>query len=164
MTASTHIRRYAPGDAAAVCALIHDLQAHERRFEPRMTAPDVIRHWYLDHLLTRCAEHDGVILVAESEGRLAGFAAVLAKVPSTDIDEDDYDYAYVSDIAVRADKRGEGLGSTLLSAAEAYARDHAAQWLRIDVLAANAVALDLYRRRGFRDRAIQLEKALTEKG
>ena len=163
MPDNANIRLYRATDAASVTELIQKLQRHERQFEPRMTAPDAIQDWYLDHLLSRCAKEDGVILVAAADDRIVGFIAVLARVASTDIDEDGYDYAYVSDVAVRQDHRGQGIGAALLSAAEAHAREQGACWLRVDVLAANEGAASLYRRTGFINRAIQLEKKLHEK-
>ncbi len=157
------IRPYRDTDRESVTAHIHELQQHERQFEPRMTAPGTIEGWYLDHLLSRCAKESGAIFVAEADGGVVGFVTVLACVASTDIDEDSYDYAYVSDVAVRQDHRGQGIGTALLSTAADHAREHGARWLRIDVLAGNEVAANLYRRAGFIDRAIQLEKTLHKK-
>ena len=39
MPTNLKIRLYRDEDASAVGALIRELQAHERRFEPRMSAP-----------------------------------------------------------------------------------------------------------------------------
>ncbi len=163
MPADAYIRPYRHTDAAAITALIEELQRHERQFEPRMTAPETIEDWYLDHLQSQCAKHDGTLFVAEVDGEVVGFVNVLARVASTDIDEDAYNYAYISDVAVRESHRGQGIGTALLAAAETYARDHGARWLRIDVLAAKEDAARLYRRTGFADRALQLEKPLRAK-
>ena len=48
-----------------------------------------------------------------------------------------------------------------MAAAEAYALDQGACWLRIAVLAENEDAWRLYRSRGFTDRQVVLEKVLA---
>jgi len=60
---------------------------------------------------------------------MAGFAAVFPKVTSDETDEADYDYAYVSGVAVLDRYRRRGLGRALLEAAEVYAREHRATLL-----------------------------------
>ena len=84
MPDNAHIRPYRTTDAAAVTELIQELQRHDRQFEPRMTAPEAIKDWYLDHLQSQCAEHAGTIFVAQIKTRVVGFVSVLTKVPSTD--------------------------------------------------------------------------------
>ncbi len=164
MPTNPKIRLYRDADDDAVKALIVGLQAHERQFEPRMSAPEDIQDTYFAYIRSRCAKETGEILVAETGGDIVGFVCVLARVVADDIDEDRYEYAYVSDLVVAPDHRGAGVGSALLAEAETFARAHGAKWLRIGVLAGNEGAIKLYRRAGFVDRAVQLEKPLTEKG
>ncbi len=163
MQPDTEIRPYHADDAAAVNTLVLELQAHERRFEPRMSAPEDIQHTYFAHIRSRCAEQAGEMFVAETAAGIVGFVCVLARVIADDVDEDRYEYAYVSDLVVNAGHRGQGIGAALLAAAEAFADAQGAKWLRIGALAANSGAVQLYRRAGFVDRAIQLEKPLSKK-
>jgi GNAT superfamily N-acetyltransferase len=65
---------------------------------------------------------------------------------------------------VLADVRGRGVGGALMEAAEAYALDQGARWLRIAVLAGNEGAWRLYKRHGFADRQVVLEKPLPGPG
>lgn len=50
----------------------------------------------------------------------------------------------------------------LIAACEAFARARGAQWLRINVLAANEDAVRLYRSAGFAPRLIELEMPLGD--
>lgn len=52
-------------------------------------------------------------------------------------------------IAVQAERRGEGVGSLLLSAIVAVAHDHGMPTVRLDVIDTNPGAERLYRRFGF---------------
>ena len=52
-------------------------------------------------------------------------------------------------IAVREDHRGQGIGTRLLSEIVQYARDHAYQSVRLDVIDTNPGARRLYERTGF---------------
>ena len=155
------LRPYGPEDRAAVIALVRELQTYEAEFYDRMKPPEEIGDWYVDGLLKYCAEQAGEILVADATGRLLGYAAVMTAVSSQgEADEQDFFYAEVKDLVVTEAARGQGLGRRLLEACEARARAAGAQWLRIGVLADNSRALETYRRFGFRDLSVQLEKLL----
>lgn len=155
------IREFTEQDRDAVNASIRELQDHERCIEPRMKHPDAIIDTYLDTLLAHCAEQAGAIFVAETAGKVAGYVCVHSKVVNEDADEIDYDFAYVADVAVDEAHRGQGLGGALLEAAERFAVEHGAHFLRISVLAGNEGAVSLYQRRGFTPRVIELEKPLA---
>ena len=85
---------------------------------------------------------------------------VFAKVKSETVDEEAYDYAYVSDLVILSDQRSRGLGRALLNRAEAHARSEGAALLRINVLAQNEVAKTLYLKFGFAELVVSLQKAL----
>jgi len=55
---------------------------------------------------------------------------------------------------------GGGIGRALLEQAEAIARASGATTLRVDVLARNSIAHDLYRQSGFRDFHVRMVKGL----
>ena len=83
---------------------------------------------------------------------------VFARVKSREVDEEEYDYAYVSDLVILADHRSRGLGRALLKRAEDHARSQGATLLRINVLAQNGVARGLYIRCGFDEHVVLLQK------
>lgn len=155
------IRDYRPGDEAALLDLVRALQAHEGTVFDRMKPPEAIGAWYVERLEARCRESDGAILVAERDGLLVGYAVILTRESAADeIDEVDYDYAYVMDLLVAADFRGMGIGRALLDACEARARAAGVRWLRISSLARNETAMAAYRRAGFDPLYVTLEKPL----
>jgi uncharacterized protein (TIGR00290 family) len=155
------VRDYDPArDAAALRACVVELQEFERRLEPDLPPGEAMAGPYLALLFERCARHRGRLFVAEREGRVAGFAAVLAEVPQQEPDEAREPYALLSDLVVLPAARRAGVGRALLARAEAHARAEGARVLRLEVLARNPGARALYAAAGFRERLLLLEKRL----
>jgi GNAT superfamily N-acetyltransferase len=157
-SAVTMIRDYRAEDRDQLIGLARELQAHERTVHDRMLASDAIGPGYVEALLADCRKHGGGIIVAEIGGALVGYAAVHTEVHEESIDEEDYSYAYVADLVVTESRRGAGVGRKLLARCEDIAVKAGARWLRISALAANEQARSLYRRLGFVDHLITLEK------
>jgi ribosomal protein S18 acetylase RimI-like enzyme len=155
------VRPYESSDAEAVERCIGELADFERRIDRRVLPAEGVAGWYREHLLSDCASFAGTFFVAELRGSVVGFAVVLGEVANDDIDEEPYDFAYISDLAVLDSHRRGGVGRALMDRCEAFAREAGARWLRISVLAANEGARRLYEDRGFRDRLILLEKPLS---
>jgi GNAT superfamily N-acetyltransferase len=154
------IRPYVDEDLEPLVERIRELQVSERRLESRMKDTSEIGAWYVDNMLRDARERDGVVLVADLDGTVAGYASVFARVACEDDDEIPYTFALLADLAVSPALRGRGIGRRLIAACEAFARDRGAQWLRITVLAANEDAVRLYRSAGFAPRLIDLEMRL----
>lgn len=159
MTAAT-IRIAEPHDHPALVSCFHELQAFEQSIEPNRADADAISERYVDDLISWCAKYSGTIFVAEVQGQVAGFASVLARVPSEDLIERESEFAEITDLIVREQYRHAGVGTQLLQAAESYAANSGATRLRICVLSANEEAHRLYRMLGFRDNEVILEKRL----
>ena len=154
------IRRADERDRAALEGCFYELQAFEASIEPNRAQPALIRSLYIDRLYADCERTDGAIFVAETDSRVIGFVCVLSRVESEDIIERDRLYAYVTDLVVEEPYRRIGAGSKLMRAAEAHARSRGATRIRVGVLAANSGAHELYRRLGYHDQEIILEKTL----
>ncbi len=156
------IREYRDSDEAGLIALIRELQASEVVLYDRMKPVAQMGVWYVDLLKKKCAEDEGVILIAEENGAALGYAVILTRsVEDGTGDEVSYDYAYVVDLVVAESARRRGIGKLLLADCERRARDAGRDDLRITVLAANQGAHDLYRALGFDDLLINMRKALT---
>jgi ribosomal protein S18 acetylase RimI-like enzyme len=166
MTDSTAhtVREYRDDDDAAIRACIVELQEFERRIDDRLRPGESMAADYLGQMLDRCRECAGTILVAEYAGAVAGFAAILTRVPFESLDDPPGDYAIVTDLVVRDGFRRRGLATALLAEAERRARAAAATELRIGVLSANESATRLYRSAGFAPYSETLAKRLDVQG
>jgi ribosomal protein S18 acetylase RimI-like enzyme len=82
-----------------------------------------------------------VVLVAEQDGRVAGYVLVLVRAGS--------DIGRLYSLAVAADGRGAGLGRDLLAAAERAAAGRRCRRMRLEVAQSNAAAAHLYRSAGY---------------
>jgi ribosomal-protein-alanine acetyltransferase len=82
------------------------------------------------------------LLVADIDGRVAGYALVLYRSGTAS--------ARLYSIAVAPDARGRGVAESLMQSAEDAARARDCIVMRLEVRADNAAAIALYRRRGYR--------------
>jgi ribosomal protein S18 acetylase RimI-like enzyme len=117
---------------------------------------------YIPHMLDRCIKCDGRVLVAELNEEVAGFATILAKVKSEEIEDGEIEYGLVSEVVVASKYRKRGIGKKLLEAAESYAKSNGVRWLRIGVLAENHSADGLYESMGFKRLYIEREKEIQD--
>jgi GNAT superfamily N-acetyltransferase len=152
------IREYRPEDAEQVKACIVELQDFCRQIDPQIAEGRKVADKYLAYLLRECAVTEGAIYVVEREHKVIGMVCVLARVPSDAADEEDYEYAYVSDLVVLAAERHQGLGRVLLKRAEQHARSKGAALLRINVHVGNEAARDLYAGYGFKGKVVTMQK------
>ncbi len=101
-----------------------------------------------------------VRLVAEVDGRVVGSAEVELRSPSPASMLRPERAASVG-VAVLEDRRGAGIGSRLMEAAEEWARRRGATLMMLDASAANVDALRFYEgRHGYRLRGVLLTKQL----
>lgn len=158
------IRPYHPDDAEQVVLCIQELQDYERMLEADRVEGRTIASRYLADLLTSCREKTGAIFVALHDAHMvAGFVSLWLEHEAETYLSTLVDYAYVSDIVVRAAYRGRGIGQSLLARAEEYARQVHAPLLRLNVLARNDLARRSYHRAGFREYEVALLKPLDQK-
>lgn len=161
---SLRIREFLPSDIEVVVRLVSEMQEYERAIDGRLLPGSEMAIPYTAEMRDLCAREDGVILLAEVDGEVAGFVAVRAAVPSEELDHPPGTYALISDLSVSAAFRGRGVGRALLEAAERHAQRRGAVDLRIAVLAANSVANGLYRSAGFSPYLVVLTKDLSGLG
>jgi ribosomal protein S18 acetylase RimI-like enzyme len=144
-----------------VRACLIELQDFERSLDPRLPSGAEIVDDYIPHMLNRCAQCDGKVIVAEVDEKVAGFATILTKVKSEEIEDGGIEYGLVSDLIVASKFRRRGIGRRLLEAAESYAKANEVRWLRIGVLAENQSADGLYDSMDFKRLYIEREKELA---
>jgi ribosomal protein S18 acetylase RimI-like enzyme len=144
-----------------VQACLIELQDYERSFDPRMPTGIEIVGDYIPRMLFRCKHCAGMVFVAELNDEVVGFATILAKVESEEIEDGDFEYGLVSDLVVANKYQKQGIGKKLLEAAETYAKANEVRWLRIGVLAENRIADGLYDSMGFKRLYVEREKELV---
>jgi GNAT superfamily N-acetyltransferase len=155
------IRDFRDEDTEQVLALVRELQVYEMALFDRMKDPAEIDADYLDALRNARTAERGQLLVAERDGSLLGYAYVVTGLSSAgERDEVPYRYASVLDLVVTERERGQGIGTRLLAACEEIARAAGLRWLRIAHLADNVGAARSYRRFGFRNLLVEMEKVL----
>ena len=162
--AAITIRPYRDDDADACRTCVVELQDVEREIDSRLRPGESMADAYLEQMHVRCREHGGVLLVAEHGAAVVGLVLVLAHVPFDSLDEPPGSCAWIAELVVRSGLRGQGIGRTLLQAAERYARESGATELRIGVLSDNRPARALYLDEGFKPYSESLAKPLIPAG
>jgi GNAT superfamily N-acetyltransferase len=133
------VRPARKGDLESLSALLGQLFAQEAEFKP-----DPVRQKRALRLIL-ARPSVGSILVAEAEGKVVGMVSLLASV-STALGGP---VAWLEDLVVAPEWRGQGLGRLLVKEALAEARRRA--WRRLSLLTDtdNGRAHQLYRDHGF---------------
>ena len=155
------IREYRPADYPALRGCFIELQEVERELDARVPPGVSIVEAYLRGLFERCATLDGRIFVSEADGRVVGFASVLGTCRSDAPDDDPTPYAYLDDLVVLPEFRGQGHGRALLGRAESYAAGWGRSVLRLCVKGDNRNARAFYDRAGFSEYELVLERHLS---
>ncbi len=135
-------------------ALAHD----QRRHGSTLLAAEnrgSVREWVARSVVT------GELLVARDGDEVAGFVGF-----SLDRGEYDRDHVRgtVSNLFVRPERRGEGVGSELLTAAEDALVDAGAEAVALEALADNGRARSFYADHGYEPHRIELRKPLGDDG
>jgi GNAT superfamily N-acetyltransferase len=167
------IRPYRAEDEAWVLACEVDLQEHERAIHdprlPQTRLPGLPHtHAYMAMLWDVLEANSGILLVAEDEtGACRGLVAgSIVEEPWPTETRDSWRFAYVSDIYIEPAARGTGLAQQLLDALAVHFRtvDPGLTRLRINALAANAIARRAYEKAGFVPYEMMYERALWPAG
>jgi ribosomal protein S18 acetylase RimI-like enzyme len=152
-------------DVDAVADLWVDLAAGQREFgshllagENRATVREAIAQSAVaDELLVARAEREGQREANEPATEIVGF--VTAGVESGTYDRD-VTRGLVRNIYVVADRRGDGIGSELLTEAETRLAEAGADAISLEVMADNEAARRFYRRHGYAPHRVELEKSV----
>lgn len=151
------IREYAESDFEGLKKLIAELQDALRKLEPEIVSSGArVGDSYSRYLLARVRDQRGRIFIAETGGTAVGvLVCFVLKEPDEDIEN-----LYISDLSVTESFRNRGIGARLLGRAETYAKELGLRYVRINSLVLNEGAARLYRKSGFKDSLIVLQKKL----
>ena len=161
-TASVVLRPGTAGDVDALAEISVSSARHHAALDPEFYAVPVREAvaTSLREALERENDADAVRLVAEVDGVVVGSATVELRSPSPGSMLRPQLGASVG-LAVLDDRRGAGIGSRLMEAAEAWASERGASLMMLDASAANADALRFYEQRhGYRLSGVLLRKRI----
>lgn len=139
MAFDPRVRKAGPDDAAAAARIMH---AFDTEFYEDIDEPDKLERRYREQLA------DGGVTVLFGGGDPDGFAQLRyrAQVYS------DAPAAYLEELYVAPEKRGEGLGRALLEAALEEARARGADHIELGTAETDTAARALYESAGFTNR------------
>ena len=144
--------------AAEIFRQVHALHQENR--------PDIYRA--LDNPLSAayfaqmCSDPNGIALCAVYAERIAGVAYTYIKPPSVNPVVQPRVTAFMDDLAVHPDFRGQGVGKTLLEESARLAVKRGACSLELMVWAFNRNAIEFYEHAGMTPRSIIMEMPLDE--
>jgi ribosomal protein S18 acetylase RimI-like enzyme len=104
----------------------------------------------------RIGPHEQVWVAEDAAGRRVGVLWLAHREPGTA-----KEHAWIYDIEVDEDRRGEGWGRKLLALAEDQTRALGLSSLRLNVFGQNHVARELYRTQGFAESRVTMVKDVT---
>lgn len=143
-----------PEDVQAVADLWVDLAADQRSHGSHLLADpnrSVVRDALVRHAVT------GGLLVGRVDGAIVGFVMF---EPESGSYEQDVARGVIHNLYVIPAHRGEGIGSELLSAAEAALQQAGIEVVALEVMAANDAAQRFYGRHGYDTHRLELERTL----
>lgn len=103
---------------------------------------------------------NSTILVAVEDGRVVGFADLVAKVDPENYYVFKKEYIRIDDLAVRKTHQGQGIGKVLIEAAGDWAKSRGVKILELSARWANKNALEFYDKVGFEIVSVNLRKEL----
>jgi ribosomal protein S18 acetylase RimI-like enzyme len=106
-------------------------------------------------------EPDNIHLVAEHDGRIAGYVWASCGTGNTGIYIFMRRNVFVNVLAVDETQRRRGIGRDLFNAVELAARDYDAEVIQLNVLAPNETAKAFYRSLGYETSSENMTKLLT---
>jgi len=135
-----------------------ELSFHSQLLPDRLQLiePIMTLEWYQEKL----ANPTMALLVAELEGQVVGVALVQLMSNPDDPIFRPRRYAYLDEIGVLAEHRGQGIGRRLVQAAQAWALEQDVKELELYVWEDNTGAIEFYERLGYRTFRRAMKKRL----
>lgn len=158
-------RQYEDRDREALRRCIEGLQDHEASCDPigLIVNKEGFGEVYVECLLERVKEGDGIIYVAESDSAVAGIIACEIKhYEKREVlgRSSNKPYGYVIDLFVSPEFRGNDLGTQLMTKAEEYFKSKGCDFATVGVLTPNKGTWDFYKKIGYTERYIDFIKKI----
>lgn len=143
----TKIRKAGSEDLDAIGTLWQELMDFHRERDPHFVTASDGQAQFKEFIAGHIAADTSCVLIAESDGDLAGYClATMAKYPPV---FESRDYGAVFDLAVTARCRRTGIGEKMYRAAEAWFAEHGVHRIEIRVMVANEISTAFWKKMGF---------------
>jgi ribosomal protein S18 acetylase RimI-like enzyme len=158
-TQTVTIREATAGDAEALAVVYLDSAEHHQRLDPSMYSLPDFSQMVARYRRRLPAPGGSTILVAEVEGEVVGWVEVQIREPDGEPRMNRDSTSAEVDIGVLADMRDRGIGTRLMTAAEAWAFERGAEFMFLQTHVANGDAIRFYQERhGWRTTGLVLMK------
>ena len=148
-----------PNDKPVILDYIVALQRYESFLEPNHLIDHAMAEEYFAYLLERTQK--GAIFMAEDDAhRPIGWAVVYEEQSEAFIRTDERRFAYLAELFLSEDGRGNGSGQKLIKACEEWAMENGYATMRIDLLTRNAGAARAYAKAGYLPYCHEVKKRL----
>ena len=154
------LRTAFPGDRETVVDLIQILNRVEAALTGDRKRERSAASAYYDELMQRLSNRSGRIILAEAEGIAIAAMGFSIDEDAAYVTDDVRRHGTVTDLVVREEWRGRGVGRMLLEEAERLTRRAGCIRLTIAALSANEAAEGMYRTFGFKPYVSILVKEL----
>ncbi|MFN3855020.1 MAG: GNAT family N-acetyltransferase [Phreatobacter sp.] len=155
------IRPYEDADRAAVVDLVHQLNLFEDGISGDRARDVKAAEACLDSDIARIARDGGGLLVAVDGTEVVGMLCFALERPQPYLRADIAKVGWVTELVIDERRRGQGIGTRLLEAAEQLARSLNVSRMMIGAIVGNHVARRAYERFGFRPAVLELSKDLV---
>lgn len=158
MTLEVKIRPALLEDLNAIATLSKSLLKYDREFDATIDLDWIEKGEGMTFLRERILDPNALVLVAEIQGKIAGY--LVGGFVNSETYRTALKLFELEEILVSDDFRGQNIGSKLIEEFFAYARNSKADRAIVVVSAKNKRSIELYRRLGFIDYDLVLEKEL----
>lgn len=154
-----NIRRAKDNDIPTLDKLLFQVHEVHHRARPDLFKADAKK--YTDEQLKEILANDKTpVFVAESDGKILGYAFCIHKQFINDNNMTDVKTLYIDDLCVDENERGRHIGKTLYDFVVSYAKENGYYNVTLNVWADNKKAVGFYEKIGLRVQKIGMEKIL----
>ncbi|MCL5008597.1 MAG: GNAT family N-acetyltransferase [Candidatus Marsarchaeota archaeon] len=159
------IRKYEKKDDYQLIFLFDEFQKFMFSIDPKPPKMSALKPDYakasLHQALDRIKRSEGVLYVAEANGKMVGFTIALALKPYGEeaaIFKRPQKRGEITDIYIDSEYRGNNIGARLMETAESYLKEIGCKEIIVGVFAPNKNAREFYKRLGYSEASLEFSK------
>lgn len=160
------IKKYRSDDRDFLVGCMNGMEEYIAAIDPLKRskhAPDFSGEKWADHTLQRVQQNNGIIFIAEYEGKSVGCIIGIIKIATEEdlLDTLPFKDGRIIELFVDPSFRGQNIGSLLVEKIEQYFRESGCGVSELGCFATNGIAHKFYEKKGYSDRNIDMCKKLT---